>query len=183
MLISTATAAGPGSLRRLVATDADTRDTLALALSPAAPADGAGAGAGDKPLERVGISDFAAAAAKAKGVDAGVSLLIQRINEASPSQVANVLRQYHLVQSAELAQSEGQRLVDLVQNKGAGSLLIGLRAGVATYVVIDSLAPKWSFARKAAIGLAVAAIVTAFVLFGIRDEPARAPAPASTAVP
>ena len=181
MLISSATAAGPGAGRRLVVRDAETSDKLALALSPAAPSDGAGAG--DKPLERIGITDFAAAGAKAKGVDAGVSLLIQGVNEASPSQVANVLRQYNLVHSPELAQSEGQRLVDLVQNKGAGALLIGLRAGVATFVVIDTLAPKWSFGRKAAIGLVVAAIVAALVFFGIRDEPPRAPAAAPTAAP
>lgn len=116
------------------------------------------------------VSQFIKAGTLVAGADRGMALLIQQANNVTPGQIGGVLQQYHLVSTPELAQSEGQRIADMIQSKGGDSIMLGLRAGVLTYVVIDTVAPAWSFRAKAIVSVVVAVAVAAALYFGIRDE-------------
>ena len=53
----------------------------------------------------------------------------------------------------------------------AASELLGVRAGAATFVVVDSIKPEWSLARKITIAVVAAALVSAGLILGLRDKP------------
>ena len=186
MLISTVTSAAPGGkLKRIVAQTPDGgTETVVVGVRDEAPPAAGAAPAAEGPVQQGRLSQFVDAAGKVTLIDTPLSLLIRQADAVTPAQMGGVLKQFNLVQSDSLAQSEGQRIVDALQSKGAGAVMLGVRAGVATFVVIDTVAPTWSFARKATISLLVAAAAAAALWFGIRDEPAMQPeAPAAQSQP
>jgi hypothetical protein len=86
---------------------------------------------------------------------------------AKPAQIGGMLQPYHLVATPELAQSEGQRIADMIQSKGGNSIMLGVRAGVLIYVLIDTAALAWTFQTKAVLS-AVVAIARGAAIFRSR---------------
>jgi len=142
---------------------------VGLAPAPTQPA--APETPGDR-LKEGHLSKILATGGKIKLADEGVTFLIEQANSATPAQLGGFLQSHHLVGSAEAAQAEGQRLVDALQSKGTGSVLLGVRAGVASFVIVDALAPGWPLARKVTIAVIITALVAAIAFFGINSEPA-----------
>ncbi|MGB7302222.1 MAG: hypothetical protein WBD34_23135 [Burkholderiaceae bacterium] len=108
------------------------------------------------------------------------SYLVQGVSSATIPEVSNMLQQYGMVRGADHATIEAKKILNVLQSKGANSLLLGAHAGVLTFVAIDAVAPGWSVGRKVTLTAAVFALVSAFVYFGI-DEPAEPSKPAQNA--
>jgi hypothetical protein len=108
-------------------------------------------------LQEGHLQQIITAGVKAKAADVGATLLIHQINRATPAEIRSVLLDYNLSGSASDAQTKAWRLINAVHSNIGGSILLGVRGGVATFVVVDTLAPKWPLGRK--IGMAVAAAV------------------------
>lgn len=122
------------------------------------------------------LGKLVAAGSKAKAADEGVAFLLERVNSANPAQVSAFMLRNHLASSQTAAQSHADTIIGAVQSKEGGSVLLGVRAGVATFVVVDSIKPEWSLARKITISVVVAALVSAALLFGLKDKDKPTPA-------
>lgn len=118
------------------------------------------------------------------GVFTGSTVLISGVNKATPQQLAGMMHQYHLTSSPAAGLDQAKSIVDAVQSKAGSSVLLGAVAGVATYSVVEVVAPQASFQTKLIVALGVAALVFSGLYFGIQEKPAATPkAPASTTQP
>lgn len=159
-------------LRRIVGQAPDgSTETATIGIAQAAPpAAEPKAEPAAAPGEIGRVSQFIKAGTLVAGADRGMALLIQQANGATPAQFGGMLQQYHLVATPELAQSEGQRIAEMIQSKGGNSIMLGVRAGVLIYVLIDTVAPAWTFRAKGILSVIVAVAVAAALYFGIKDE-------------
>jgi hypothetical protein len=144
-------------------------DTAVVQLSSAKPP-AASAGAIET-LEKGHLGMLVAAGSKAKVADEGVTFLLEQINSATPAQIGSFMVRNHLASTPAAAQSHAETMLAAAHSKEGGSILLGVRAGVATFVVVDSIKPEWSLARKITIAVAVAALLSAALIFGVREKP------------
>lgn len=183
MRITTVTYANPAlaprtPTRTLIDREPESDATAVVNVARTAPAAAQAAG----PIKVLAPGHFGklvAAGGKAKMADEGVTFLLEQINTATPAQVGAFMVRNHLATSQAAAQSHADTIISAVQSKEGGSVLLGVRAGVATFVVVDSIKPEWSLARKITISVVIAALVSAALIFGLKDKP---PQPAARPV-
>lgn len=117
-------------------------------------------------------------------VFSGSTVLISGVHKATPQQLAGMMHQYHLTSSPAAGLDQAKSILDAVQSKAGSSVLFGACAGVATYSVVEVVAPQASLRTRLIVALGVAALVFSGLYFGIQEKPAGTPkAPASTTQP
>lgn len=177
MIISTVVPASQSQVRRRLVTGQDS-DTATVGLAPEADAPAATEPA--KEVRQEGhVGRIITGIAAVKTANDGATFLIEQANRATPEQIGQFLQSRHLVATPEAAQAEGQRIANAIQDKGVGAVLLGLQAGVATFVIVDAIKPGWSLERKLILAAIAAAAIAAIAYFGINSD---APGPANAVV-